>query len=54
MCLPERMKGCFLYIRWSSNQDDWDRYETLQWWAAKDFVRANPEDKDIKEVMGDD
>ena len=34
-----------------SNQDDWDQYETLQWWAVDDYVRANPDDPDIPELL---
>jgi SAM-dependent methyltransferase len=44
-------EGLFPLYTLVSNQDDWDRYETLQWWAAKDFTRANPDDKDIQEVL---
>jgi len=35
-----------------SNHDDWDHYETLQWWAVDDYVRANPDDEDILELLG--
>ncbi len=34
-----------------SNPDDWDRYETLQWYAVEKYAEANPEDKDRKEVL---
>ena len=34
-----------------SNHDDWDHYETLQWWAAYDYVTANPDDPDNSELM---
>jgi hypothetical protein len=33
-----------------SNPDDWDHYETLQWWAADDYARSHPEDPDAEEV----
>jgi SAM-dependent methyltransferase len=34
-----------------SNQDDWDRYETLQWYAAETYARDNPDDPDISEIL---
>jgi SAM-dependent methyltransferase len=34
-----------------SNPDDWDHYETLQWWAVDDYVRANPDDPDNQELV---
>jgi len=34
-----------------SNQDDWDRYETLQWYAAEDYARDNPDDPDVAEIL---
>ena len=33
-----------------SNSDDWDHYETLQWWAADDYARSHPDDPDVHEV----
>jgi SAM-dependent methyltransferase len=33
-----------------SNQDDWDRYEGLQWYAAEEWAREHPEDADVVEV----
>jgi len=33
-----------------SNQDDWDHYETLQWWSADDYITANPGDQDNAEL----
>ena len=35
-----------------SNQDDWDRYETLQWYAAERHARDNPDDPDVPEILG--
>jgi len=35
----------------ASNQDDWDRYETLQWYAAEKYARDNPDDPDISEIL---
>lgn len=34
-----------------SNQDDWDRYETLQWYAAEKYARDNPDDPDLPEIL---
>lgn len=34
-----------------SSEDDWDHYESLQWWAAEDFARKNPEDPDVPELL---
>lgn len=34
-----------------SNQDDWDRYEGLQWYGADAWAREHPEDPDIAEVL---
>jgi len=34
-----------------SNKDDWDRYEGLQWYAAEDWARKNPEDPDVEEIL---
>jgi SAM-dependent methyltransferase len=34
-----------------SNQDDWDRYETLQWYAAEKYGRDNPDDPDVSEIL---
>jgi SAM-dependent methyltransferase len=35
----------------ASNQDDWDRYEGLQWYAADEWASKNPDDADVKEVL---
>jgi SAM-dependent methyltransferase len=35
-----------------SGEDDWDRYEGLQWYAAEEYARTNPEDPDIPELVG--
>ncbi len=34
-----------------SDHDDWDHYETLKWWNVDDYARANPDDKDIHELL---
>jgi precorrin-6B methylase 2 len=33
-----------------SSLDDWDRYETLHWRAAEDWLAANPDDPDAAEI----
>ncbi len=34
-----------------SNHDDWDLYETLQWWAVNEYSRNHPEDPDVPELL---
>jgi SAM-dependent methyltransferase len=34
-----------------SNQDDWDRYEALQWYAADKYARQNADDPDVSEIL---
>ena len=34
-----------------SGYDDWDHYETLQWWAIDEYIRAHPDDPDIHELV---
>ncbi|MFO7743503.1 MAG: class I SAM-dependent methyltransferase, partial [Anaerolineae bacterium] len=34
-----------------SNQDDWDRYEGLQWYAAEVWASRHPDDPDVEEVL---
>jgi SAM-dependent methyltransferase len=34
-----------------SSDDDWDRYEGLQWRAAERWAAANPSDPDVGEVL---
>jgi len=40
----------FLYSIVSS-QDDWDRYEGLQWQAAERFAANHPDDPDVEELL---
>jgi len=35
----------------ASSHDDWDHYETLQWWSAYDYITANPDDPDNSELL---
>ncbi|HEO70040.1 MAG TPA: class I SAM-dependent methyltransferase [Candidatus Hydrogenedentes bacterium] len=34
-----------------SSEDDWDRYEGLQWFATAEYARAHPDDPDLAEVL---
>lgn len=34
-----------------SNQDDWDTYEGLQWFAMADYARTHPDDPDLAELV---
>ena len=34
-----------------SNQDDWDRYEGLQWFAAETWANDHPDDPDVETVL---
>jgi len=34
-----------------SSQDDWDRYEGLQWYAARAWASEHPDDPDVEEVL---
>jgi SAM-dependent methyltransferase len=34
-----------------SDQDDWDRYEGLQWYAAQKWARKHPDDPDVEEIL---
>ncbi|SYZ72237.1 Methyltransferase [Candidatus Zixiibacteriota bacterium] len=34
-----------------SDKNDWDQYEGLQWLAADEYARQNPDDPDITELM---
>lgn len=44
-------EGLFPLYTMVSNQDDWDRYETLQWYAAERYARDNPDDPDVREIL---
>ena len=34
-----------------SSQDDWDRYESLQWYATDEYARSHPDDPDLAELV---
>jgi len=44
-------EGLFPLYTLVSNRDDWDQYETLQWYAAEKYAGDNPDDNDVKEVL---
>jgi SAM-dependent methyltransferase len=44
-------EGLFPLYTLVSNQDDWDRYEALKWYAAEKYARENPDDNDAREVL---
>jgi SAM-dependent methyltransferase len=35
----------------AGSEDDWDRYESLQWQAAEHFAAEHPDDPDLAEVL---
>ena len=43
--------GLFPLYTLVSNQDDWDRYETLKWYAAYNYAEKDPDDNDLKEIL---
>ena len=47
ICEKEGLKCIYTLV---SNQDDWDHYETLQWWSAYDYIANNPNDPDNYEL----
>jgi SAM-dependent methyltransferase len=34
-----------------SSDDDWDRYEGLQWYGTAEYARAHPDDPDLSELL---
>jgi SAM-dependent methyltransferase len=34
-----------------SSEDDWDRYQGLQWAASEGYARQNPDDPDVPELL---
>jgi hypothetical protein len=34
-----------------SGQDDWDKYEGLQWYATAEYARTHPDDPDLPELL---
>jgi len=46
-----RELGLELVYTLVSNQDDWDRYEGLQWYAAEEWASKNQDDPDVGELL---
>jgi SAM-dependent methyltransferase len=44
-------RGMELVHTFVSSQDDWDRYEGLQWYATAEYARAHPDDPDVAAVV---
>ena len=36
----------------AASEDDWDRYASSSWRAARSWAAANPEDPDRAEILG--
>jgi SAM-dependent methyltransferase len=45
-------RGLELAYSLVSSEDDWDRYEGLQWYSVSEYARAHPEDPDLPEIVG--
>ncbi len=45
------LRGLDLVQTVVSNQDDWDRYEGLQWYATDEYARDHPHDPDLAELV---
>jgi len=43
--------GLFIAYEAVSTEEDWDRYENLQWDAAQQYARENPDDPDVPELL---
>ena len=43
--------GLSLLFTVVSNEDDWDRYEGLQWQAAERYAAAHPDDPDVEHLL---
>jgi SAM-dependent methyltransferase len=43
--------GLSFFYSLVSNQDDWDRYEGLQWQAAERYSVAHPDDPDVEALL---
>ena len=44
-------EGLVPLLAWVSSDEDWDRYETLQWRAAARYAAANPDDPDVPDLL---
>jgi SAM-dependent methyltransferase len=43
--------GLNLVHTFVSSQDDWDKYEGLQWYSTADYARNNPDDPDVPTLV---
>ncbi len=43
--------GLKLLYTLDSNLDDWDTYESLQWYASENYALAHPDDPDVPELL---
>jgi len=46
---PTGRKG--VDVSYAPNQDDWDRYEGLQWQAAERYAADHPDDPDVEPLL---
>ena len=44
-------EGLIPLLALASNQDEWDRYETLRWRAAARYAAGHPDDPDLPDVL---
>ena len=44
-------QGLGLVYTLVSNEDAWDRYEALHWYAASQFALSNPQDPDLEDLL---
>lgn len=44
-------RGLDLVHTFVSSQDDWDRYEGLQWYATNEYAHTHPDDPDLAELV---
>ena len=45
------LRGLDLVHTFVSNEDDWDKYEGLQWYATAEYARSHPDDQDLRELL---
>ena len=43
--------GLNLLVTLDSNHDDWDTYESLQWYASENYPLAHPDDPDTPDLL---
>ena len=45
------LRGLELVHTFVSSQDDWDKYEGLQWYATAEYARSHPDDQDLPDLL---